>query len=191
MGIVLAEDVVSIEEHWELRVGGPDASRSAPQVTMVMSPTGDLYCDHFIVTLNHSVFPDFLPGGIQIQRWSNDECEETVENCDAEPFAINDEVITWVQRMTIDGCQLTFEVVNGESESWGDFGGEGELKFSYYTWLSRLNSYKPSVSIGESGIGYAGNRVSSLTLTKLRWTTADGEVHEMVAPIDIHADLDP
>ena len=27
-----AGDVISIEEHWELRVGGPDISRSVPQI---------------------------------------------------------------------------------------------------------------------------------------------------------------
>jgi hypothetical protein len=30
-----------------------------------------------------------------------------------------------------------------------------------------------------------------LTLTELRWQTSDGQWHELHAPIDIDADLDP
>jgi hypothetical protein len=37
-----AIDIVAIEEYWELSVGEPDASSSAPQVSMVMSPSANV-----------------------------------------------------------------------------------------------------------------------------------------------------
>jgi hypothetical protein len=48
-----------------------------------------------------------------------------------------------------------------------------------------LNSYRPAVSLGESQVSYAENRVGSLVLTKLVWVTEDGTVHEQNAPIPI------
>ena len=35
-------EVVRVEEDWELVVGTPDANSDAPQVTCVISPTGDV-----------------------------------------------------------------------------------------------------------------------------------------------------
>ena len=71
---VLAESsrVVSVEEHWELQVAEPDLGRSAPQTTMVMSPTNDLSGKHFLFTLNHWSAPDYAPGGMEIQVWDGD-----------------------------------------------------------------------------------------------------------------------
>ena len=46
-------------------------------------------------------------------------------------------------------------------------------------------------AIEESGVNFAGNRVRSLTLTKLRWTDSNDQVYELNAPIDVGADLDP
>jgi hypothetical protein len=57
--------------------------------------------------------------------------------------------------------------------------------------MDRLNDYRPAVSLEESGITFAGNRVSSLVLTKLVWRTSDGVTSQLVAPIDIDADIDP
>src|SRR5437868_1130563 len=81
MGIVLvaaapaaaeSSRVVAVEEHWELQLGQPDADRSAPQTTMVISPTGDLTGTHFLFTLNHSTVPNYQPGGMQVQAWNGE-----------------------------------------------------------------------------------------------------------------------
>jgi hypothetical protein len=181
-------DIVMIEEHWELRLGQPDADRSAPQTTMVMSPSGDLDGVHFLFTLNHANAPDYSAGGVQIQAWDggdllghdNDE-EGTLNN--------SDEVVTWVQKMWLHNGALKFKVVNGQSETWGQFGNE-DMELSVASSLSRLNDYRPAVSLTESQVNYAENRVISLTLTKLRWKTSDGVVHEQSAPIPLDTSLD-
>ena len=186
-----AADVVLIEEHWELHVGGPDAARSAPQVTMVLSPTDNVEDDFFIVTLNHWSYPKFSAGGIQVQRWHNEDCYDVAQCGSQTPLSNDEEVIRWVQRISLVDGNLKFEVVNGSSQSWGTFGGNGELQLTHPTELTRLNAYRPAVSIEQSGIGYAGNRVSSLVLNRLEWQTVDGEEHELIAPIDIATQLDP
>jgi hypothetical protein len=84
-----------------------------------------------------------------------------------------------------------FEVSDGHSDSWGSFGDEGRLRLTMETTLENLNDYRPATSLQESGVSFAGNRVRSLTLTKLRWIDSDGNVYELTAPIDVDADLDP
>lgn len=185
-------NVVEIEEHWSLAVGGPDALRTAPQVSMVMSPAGGIDGDFFLLSLNHWSHPGFEPGGVQLQHWQGESWRSSKSASNQLPLDTDGETIRWAQRLTLDGCSLTYEVFNAQSTTWGDFAANNELKVTTHTELDRLNGYLPATSLNESGIGYAGNRVSSLVLEKLRWRfEGEEEFHEMVAPIDIDADLDP
>jgi len=174
--------VVMVEEHWELQLGQPDTDRSAPQTTMVMSPTGDLSGAHFLFTLNHSSAPE--PGGMQVQQWSGDELVQEHASSHTAALEHSQETVHWVQRLTLNEGSLNFQVLDGEGETWATFGGE-DLSLSTPTELTSLNSYRPAVSLNESQVSYAENRVNSLTLTKLVWVTEDGEVHEHDAPIPI------
>jgi hypothetical protein len=191
VGIARGADVTRVEEHWQLEVGGPDEALSAPQVSMVMSPTGDLETTFFIFSLNHWSYPDYAPGGLELQRWSGDEWVSSHHGPVNSPLHHDSESVSWIQRLSLNEGQLVCEIREGTSETWGAFGGQGYLKSSSATQLIRLNDYKPAISLEQSGISYAGNRVSSLLLKKLVWWTDDGEQHELVAPIDIHTDLDP
>lgn len=187
----IAEDVVHIEEHWELTVGGPEIDRCAPQVSLVMSPTGDMDGNYFVFLLNHSTSPGFTAGGLQMQHWKGDLLVSTRNSYHADILSYDNETIRWVQKLSIRDGKVVFDVDDGESDSWGSFGnGDGLFMPTNYS-LARLNDYQPSISINESGITFAGNRVSSLVLTKLVWRTESGATSELVAPIDIDTDIDP
>jgi hypothetical protein len=108
---------------------------------------------------------------------------------DTETLEHSEEVIHWVQRLTLHEGKLSFRIDDGTSQSWGAFGGD-DLSLSVPTTINSLNSYRPSVSISESQVGYAENRVVTLTLKKLVWVTEDGQVHEQNAPIPVDTSLD-
>ena len=182
--------IVQLEEHWELRLGQPDPDRSAPQTTMFFSPDGGLDGVHFLFTLNHVSVPDYEPGGMQVQVWEGDQLVADRVAEEVGPLTHANEVVRWVQRMSLHDGTLTFQVLDGEAESWGTFGGD-DLSLSVATSLTSLNGYKPGISITESQVSYAENRVESLTLTKLVWITDDDTVHEMNAPIAVDTSLDP
>lgn len=182
--------IIQIEEYWEMAIGEPDVQLSAPQATMVMSPQDNLDGQYFLFTINHRSVPSYEPGGMQVQLWNSDDAV-AAESFTAGPLDQTGDVIQWVQRLKVDNGTLSFEVVDGTSNSWGGFGGSGSLAFATPTSLGDLNGYRPAVSIGESQVSYAGNRVQRLLLKKLVWQTDDGETHELQAPIDIDADLDP
>jgi hypothetical protein len=186
----LAIEVVTVEEHWELRLGEPVTDLCAPQLAMVMSPTSDLSDCFFMFTLNHHTDPEYSPGGLQVQRWEGDHSVDSTDSSSVSELWHQDEVVTWVQRLRLQDGQLDFKIINGESESWSEFGND-ELRLRCSTDLANLNDYRPGLSIKESGVSYAGNRVRSLTLTRLVWTTADGQSYELTAPIDLDTDLDP
>jgi hypothetical protein len=186
-----ALEIVAIEEHWELALGQPDTGSSSPQVSMVMSPTGHLEGAYFVFTVNHHSVPEWIPGGLQVQYWNGEQIVESKVGPQEAALQNADEVITWVQRTAVVDGQLQFQVKSGSSDTWGPFGDAGHLKFGVATGLANLNGYRPAVSIEGSGVSFGGNRVKHLTLTKLRWFDADGQVYELTAPIDVDADLDP
>jgi hypothetical protein len=180
--------VVSIEEHWELQLSQPDSERSAPQVTMVMAPKNDISGTHFLFTLNHVTLPSYQPGGMQVQAWEGEDLSDAKAGSNSAALENSNEAVRWTQKISIQDGTLTFQIVNGESETWNTFGGD-DLSISVPSTIEALNGYRPSVSLSESQVGYAENRVTSLTLTKLVWTTDDGQVHEQNAPIPIDTSL--
>jgi hypothetical protein len=182
--------VVQVEEHWELVLGEPDSALSAPQTSMVMSPTGDSNGVYFLFTLNHRSEPEYSPGGFQVQLWDGDQLLDELKNNEGGTLSHNGEVIRWVQRLSVNEGSLNFKVFDGSSETWGSFGGDN-FKLSVGTTGNDLSGYRPGVSLTESQVNFAENRVVSLTLTKIKWLTNDGEWHEINAPIPVDVSLDP
>lgn len=184
--------VVSVEEVWQLEVGIPNISANAPQVSMVMSTSDSVEGDFFMFLLNHRTHPNYVAGGMQTQHWLGSTIQEIGNGNEEDALTESSDVVTWTQRLSIDSGTVTFAVKNGSSSSWNDFGGnDDQLSHTVATGDANLNAYTPSVSVNQSGIGYAGNRVVSLTLQKVTWTLSDGQTHVTTAPIDIDADLDP
>jgi hypothetical protein len=181
--------VILVEEHWELHLTQPDPGLSAPQTTMVMCPTDNLEDEYFLFTLNHSTVPNYQPGGMQVQLWNGEEVVETQLGAATGALSSGGEVVRWVQRMTLADGTLTFQIDGGSSNSWGVFGGE-DLTISLATPLESLNKYRPAISLTDSGVSYAENRVETLVLKKLVWVTEDGTVHEHNAPIPIDTSLE-
>jgi hypothetical protein len=181
--------VVMVEEHWELQIGDPDPVTSAPQASMVMSPTADSEGVFFMFTLNHQNSPDYEPGGMQVQAWNGTELDDCSTGDESGTLSNSSEVVSWVQRIELHEGELTFGIHDGASETWGAFGGS-DLSISTPTTLTGLDAYRPAVSLTESQVGYAENRVVSLVLTKLVWMTSDSVLHEQSAPIPLETSLE-
>jgi hypothetical protein len=167
--------VVRIEEDWRLQVGDPDPNVTAPQVTTAISPRGDLEGVHAIFNLNHQALEQFAPGGMQLQVWNGETPISHYRLNPDEVFSDSGEVVTWTQVMELKSSGLLFRIENGQSATWGSFGGNALLTERVSTTLSNLNAYNPLVSVDNSGVVFAGNRVQSLKLERVRIFTSDGQ----------------
>jgi hypothetical protein len=188
-GIVSADSgstIVAVEEDWELVIATPDPDTSGPQVICTMSPQANISGLYCTLELNHQTVPDFSPGGLQFEMWNGEALIAERRAPTQAVLAHTGEVIRWTQKMELDEGMLTLEIVDGSSNTWGSFGGQGYLKAVVPTWLESLNGYCPSVSVLNSGINYASNRVQSLVLKRVRLITATGEVLEDTTPRPVH-----
>ncbi len=170
--------VVRVEEDWELVIREPDAQTESPQISTVMAPGGNINGVYFAFSLNHRALPDYSAGGMQVQYWNEGFGLDSMNNSHHDLLATPGETVTWTQSLRVYGDQLIFRVKNGHSTTWGDFGGSGNLRLSKWTTLDDLNNYRTEVSVANSGIGYASNRVTSLVLKRVRGYTQYGDIIE-------------
>lgn len=173
--------VVRIEEDWKLIVTDPSPESSGPQVQTVMLPTGDGdgEGDGISATflINHRNVSRYYPGGMQVCMYNNESLLTSRSSSDTEIMNTMDETVTWTQAMSLEGDRLKFEVINGQSSTWGKFGG-AHLRLMHDTRLLDLNGYHPDHSIDNSGVPYAAHRVGLFALERVRLFTADGQVFE-------------
>jgi hypothetical protein len=158
----------------------PQQGIVAPQLTAVISPQADTNSYYAVFAINHRALPDFAGGGLQLQVWRDNTAEAYTDfhNDSMLNYREAQETISWTQAVQVNDGILTFEILNGNSQTWGQFGGGDDLRISVPTSLTDLNGYSPAVSAGNSGISYAANRVRSLTINKIRLITASGQVTE-------------
>lgn len=171
-----SQQVVRVEETWELVVGDPDTETSGPQITCAISPVGNLYGRHCLLTLNHRNHPTFSAGGLQLQVWENESLVSARKHPNESLLATSGETVRWTMKMSLQDGGLIFDVDDGVSTTWGNFGTQGYLWDFTTANLPNLNGYDPAVSVANSGVGFASNRVQSLVLKKVRYVLSSGQI---------------
>lgn len=172
--------IVKVEEDWELVVAEPDSDTIAPQVICMMSPVAGDDGLHMTFELNHKSGSQFVAGGLTMQLWDGDTWISTNRGESTRVMSTAAETVRWTQSMRVDGDNLTFEVKNGTSATWGDFGSS--FRASAPWGKSSVNGYTPQNSTKLSGIGFASNRVQSLVLKRFRVYLSSGQVLEDSIP---------
>jgi hypothetical protein len=136
--------------------------------------------------INHRTQPNYGSGGMQIQAWDGENLVFHQDSPDNSWLQHAGETVRWTQSMQLQEGKLVFEIADGTSTTWGTFGGQGYLKLSVDTCLTHLGGYRASVTVANSGVGYAANRVSQLVLKEIRVYTANGLFATWSEPVVLH-----
>ena len=169
-----AQGINHVEEDWELVLGQPDDNVCGPQVATTMSPFNDIRDTYFTFEINHRSAPYWTAGGLTIHQWAADWRIQSFDRVDRSVMNTDNEVVTWTQVLDANWGQLTFQIKDGQSSTWGPFGYSGMFKRHTNWGVNNINSYTPDVSISQSGPAFAGNRVKSLKIKEIRLTLDDG-----------------
>jgi hypothetical protein len=175
-------DVVRVEQDWKLVVTTPDVNSCGPQVSTVMSPFGHVQWRYMTFEINHQSVPNFVAGGVQLQTWWGETPTGSHKFPNPAVMSVDNETVQWTQSMEINSGSLTFEITDGSSITWGNFGGQGYLKATETTYLNNLNGYSSNVSVDNSGVSFAANLVETLVLQRVRVFTANGQMQEDANP---------
>lgn len=185
---VIADDlpIIKVEEDWRVEVGTPALEDHAPQIVTVLSPVGNLEKEHAVFELNHTTYPEYFPGGMQLQGWRGEWLSSYGSTPHQQRLNLADEVITFTSSMKIEDGVLEFQIKNGVSQTWSTFGGSGYLKVRHNTTLDNLGAYKPAVSAANSRVAFASHRVKKLVLSKVRYYSQEGLVATDDTPRIVH-----
>lgn len=169
------DPIIRVEEDWQLVLNEPQSLVSAPQFHTVMSPFASLNSYYAMVIWNYreTFEGDVMPGGLQIQDW-NGEAQLGRNSVGTEPLSTTAETVTWTQRLTVNSLQYTYEIVNGHSQTWGNFGDD--MRVCRSPGWSDLSGYSTNVSVANSWITYGANRVDRLVITQVRRYRQSGAV---------------
>jgi hypothetical protein len=162
-----------VEEDWELVIEQTDLPTVGPQMTTTMSPSGDNTGIFVALNLNYRENP-FKAGGLEIQVWEGRYL--IVKDSDKTAQCMtNGETITWTQRMNLVNGVVSYEIMNGHSTTWNDFGNANGLAVEWTADadVKDLTKYSPDVSIANSGVGWQSNNVRSMKLLRVRYYAAD------------------
>ncbi|HOW69141.1 MAG TPA: hypothetical protein PKY77_00955 [Phycisphaerae bacterium] len=178
------ESVTRVEEDWVLVLNEPDDAITSPQFHTVMSPTGNMDSSYAQVLWNYREVPEFAAGGLQLQGWNG---EQMVNSKTARiiPLSTTAETIRWTQVLEVVEGELFFDIVNGQSTTWGSFGKDMRLQQSSTT--SNLNAYNTQVSVDNSCVTYGSNRVTQLVIIEVRWYGESGLLYTDSTPRVISA----
>ncbi len=177
-GVALGQTVVRIEEDWSLQVIEPDQQLDSPQITTAILPLGPSSSVLFHVDFNHGSHPNYSAGGIQLRIDQNENNTCSKRLLAGVKLSRNAETIQWTQVITGHEGRLAFGIVNGTGQSWGSFGGPDSFITADVGTIA-LDHYRPTDSLENSGAVYAGNRVSALTLLRIRLFTNTGQTIEV------------
>ena len=173
-----AQNVVRIEEDWTLQVVEPDQQLDSPQVTTAMLPLGPNSSTVFSLDINHGSAPNYSAGGLQLRIDQNGEASNTKRLSAGDKLSHASETIKWTQVAIQQGNQIKFGIISGQSQTWASFGG-AETFIDTTTSSGSLDAYRHSDSLSNSGAVYAGNRVASLILLRVRLFNNLGQMVEV------------
>jgi len=166
-GGVKSTDITQIDENWEAQIGTPNSSLGSPQMTFLISPTGDTSGYYAVFTVNQR---DGAVGGLQLTLYNGDTAvsgaSQTYSN--TSKLATTSEKISWTTSMSYSSGTLTVSVGNLNSTTWGN-DNKAILTVSTSASLDYLNSYDLTggVSAANSGVDYGNQRVSKLTIKSI------------------------
>ena len=159
-----------VVEDWELVVDRPDLIAEGPQITTTMSPSGDISDLSMVLNLNYRSRPSYRAGGMELVAYRGERALGGTAQHQAQ-LSFDGERIAWSQSMRLTWGALVYEIIDGTSTSWGKFGqGSGtNLGLMISPGVATLSNYRPDFSVEHSGVGWQGDRVTSMRLVRVRY----------------------
>ncbi len=170
------QSIVRIEEDWEMHVLEPDLQVEAPQAVTTLLPFGTQSDILFQLDINHGSEPDYDRGGLQIKILDDDFLLDEYRIAPEALLSHDAETLRWTLFVQKVQGGVFFGVEDGQSLSFGDFGGvsSGTFISDDDAGAANLQSYHHSNSLVNSGVSYAGNRVGWLRLKRVVVFGSDG-----------------
>jgi hypothetical protein len=181
-----AQEITRVEEDWRVRVVQPDAEITAPQFTAVMVPDGTDDSTYFSVEFNHSSWPEFDHGGMQLQVWRFDEFEAASDRMNENTLGTHEESIAWTQYAERDGTSLVVGLSELHSHTLGSGFDAHTARLVLPNYGGDLSRYDHRHSLELSAVGFSSNRVAYMSLVEVRTYSGDELVQRITVDKNVN-----
>lgn len=182
-----SETIVRIEEDWLLDIAVTDENSTAPEIVTTFGPGDPATGLHAVFEMNHSTYPSFVKGGMQIQTWWGPSLLGARRHPNGAEMSTIVERIQFTCVTRVQDHLLTMEITNGDSVTYGTFGGDHSLRLRLYSELDDLNNYRPLRSVQHSRVTFGANRVNRYLRTAIRYYTAGGDIITDETDVYVHS----
>lgn len=179
MTTLVAQDrqLIKVEEDWEVLITEADEDASSPQIINIISPTQDLTGIYGMIELNHSTFPSFAEGGLQLQARRGEQLTTARDYASGQTLRHNYDRLKYTVALRKFDDIMILAVKNVASKSWGNLKNDVML-LAFPSENFNLNDYSPDFSATASSVHVGAHRVASMYMTKSRKYYSNDDVEE-------------
>lgn len=170
---IVPTGVVRVEEDWKIVVANPTPKKDSPQLAVVFGPADPVTGIHAVFELNHCTQPKFRKGGMQLQCWRGDQLLNYRGQQRPVKLARDEETISFTTVTEAINDTITLSITNGSSKSFGNFGGNSNLRIVLQVPGANLDSFDGQYSILHSQCEWGNQEVPALCRTAIRYFNAD------------------
>lgn len=165
-----AEDrkLIRVEEDWVGLIRETDEGASSPQIINVISPNSSLSGVYGMIEMNHTTFPSFSEGGIQIQRRKGETLTVAGSFLSSRVLCFDYDRLEYTVGLAIDDNDMTVSVANVKSKTWNDVPSTVMSVVADHNGQS-LKDYSPDFSADNSSVHVGAQRVATLCMTQVRY----------------------
>jgi hypothetical protein len=116
LGQEISDQIMRIEEDWEFVVDNPNPSVNTPEVCCVFGLDNPETGVHALFELNHSTFPNFSAGGLQLQAWNGEKLIGYRVNDPRGQLEYQNETVAFTTVIKLSMKRLEMSISNGSSE---------------------------------------------------------------------------
>jgi hypothetical protein len=182
---------VRVEEDWEVVIKEPSPATDSPQIVIVFGPSDPTTKTHAVFELNHATQPSYLRGGMQLQCWWGEELVDYRNQHHPSDLHNDNETITFTTATQTGSGKIQMEVLNGNSTSFGTFGGEASLQAAVNLPKADLSDFDSDYSLQHSGCGWGKNRVAKVSRKAIRYYDKQGSLAGQDTTERVIHQLDP
>lgn len=175
LGQEIPDQIMRIEEDWEFVVVNPSPGSNTPEVCCVFGLDNPETGVHAIFELNHSMFPKFSAGGLQLQAWNADKLIGYRANDPRGQLEHQNETVAFTTVIELSRNRLEMSISKGSSKSFGTFGDSATYNVGLQVkTLENLNTFNPGHSVANSRVTFGANHVSRYARKAIRYYDANG-----------------
>lgn len=175
-GVIAADpELVRVEEDWLALIIETDEGNTTPQLMNVISPDQSLSGTYGLIELNHSTYPTFSRGGLQIQTRRGDTLLSANDYADGVSLRHDYDRLEYTVYLSVEQNEMYVGVSNVRSKTWGSL-NLPQMRVQMNRLNRSLADYSPDYSAANTSVLVGAPRLATFCQVRTRYIYSNGDI---------------